>query len=70
MERCKTCVHFKRNSIDFGECNSPKLIHGIGMNVVDSNRRDVHEPDVYTSTGKYHSVGEDFGCVHHKQDKD
>lgn len=64
MKQCKTCKHWNQQTEDFGECDSPKIMGGIGMN--DADNPAIHVPDVFTFSGGHHSVGMNFGCVHHE----
>lgn len=63
--RCKTCRFWNQKTEDFGTCENPKIISGVGGTFDDPDRKDIHVPDVFTMSGAYHSCGENFGCVHH-----
>lgn len=71
MNTCKSCEYFKtKDSETFGDCNKKNLFRRYEW--TDSFLTGIEKPHTnnvlaYSYEDVSFTVGEDFGCIHHKE---
>jgi len=61
-ERCKTCIFWKKETVDFGDCINQYIL---SRDDLASGNKLKDNDSVFSHSGKYQSMGRNFGCVHH-----
>lgn len=62
MNTCETCKYYKKKNKNFGDCSNPFIIPRVNMN---SDMKLLNNNTVFSHSGKYQSIGKNFGCIHH-----